>query len=82
MAKGGKLKRYQDHVRIIPTNITVSIADYSAQILKHMPAKALDTIKEILFYDKQVVSLPADRQRRLNNSTTAGIDQTKIYEAE
>ena len=47
-----------------------------------MPAKALDTIKETLFHDKQVVSLPEDRQRRLNNSTTAGIDQTKIYEAE
>ena len=65
------IKRYPD-VRILPTNNTVSISDYSGQILKHMPAKALDTIKETLLYDKAKVVLTGNRDRTSNNSATAG----------
>ena len=61
------IKRYPDDISITPTNNTVSIAD-SAQMLKHMPAIALDTIQETLLYDKQKVSLPADTDRRSHNS--------------
>ena len=61
------IKRYPDDISITPTNNTVSIAD-SAQMLKHMPAIALDTIKETLLYDKQKVSLPADTDRRSHDS--------------
>ena len=35
-----------------------------------MPAKSLDTIKETLLYDKEKVSLPGNRDRRINNSST------------
>ena len=66
------IKRYPDDVRILPTNNTVSISDYSGKILKHMPAKALDTIKETLLYDKTKVVLTGNRDRRSNNSATAG----------
>ena len=61
------IKRYPDDISITPTNNTVSIAD-SAQMLKFMPAIALDTIRETLLYDKQKVSLPADTDRRSLNS--------------
>ena len=66
------IKRYPDDVRITPTNNTVSIADYSAQIMKHMPNKSLDTTKKILLYDKEGVFLPADRDRTLNYTNTDG----------
>ena len=35
-----------------------------------MPAKSLDTIKETLLYGKEKVSLPGNRDRRINNSST------------
>ena len=64
------IKRYPDDVRITPTNNTVSIADYYAQKIKHMPNKSLDTIKKTLLYDKEEVYLPQDRDRRVNNTDT------------
>ena len=64
------IKRYPDDVRITPTNNTVCIADFSAQIMKHMLNKSLDTIKKTLLYDKEGVFLPRDRDRRLNDTNT------------
>ena len=64
------IKRYPDDVRIAPTNNTVNIADYSAQIIKHMPNKSLDTIKKTLLYNKEGMFLPADRDRRLSDTNT------------
>ena len=64
------IKRYPDDVRITPTNNTVSVADYSAQIMKHMPNKSLNTIKKTLLYNKEAVYLPQDRDRRVNNTDT------------
>ena len=46
------ITHYPDDVRILPTNNTVNISNYSGEILKHTTAKALDTIKETLLYDK------------------------------
>ena len=37
-----------------------------------MPAKALETIKETLLHDKTKVVLTGNRDRRPNNSATAG----------
>ena len=42
------IKRYTDDVRITPTNNTVSITNYSAQIMKHMTNKSLNTFKKTL----------------------------------
>ena len=64
------IKCYPDDVRITPTNNTVSVADYSAQIMKHMPNKSLNTIKKTLLYNKEAVYLPQDRDRRVNNTDT------------
>ena len=66
------VKRYPDDIRITPTNNTVSIADYLAQMLKHMPAKGLDTIKETLLYDKEKVSLPTDTDSKSHSSQVPG----------
>ena len=64
------VRRCPDDVRILPTNNTVDIYRYSAQMLKHLPKKSLDTIKETLLYNKTKVVLAGNRDRRLNNTTT------------
>ena len=58
------IKRYPDDIRILPTNNTVDIYRYSEKMLKHLPAKSLDTIKETLLYDKETVIIPGARDRR------------------
>ena len=40
------IKRYPDELRILQTNNTVEMYRYAAQILKHMPKKALEAINE------------------------------------
>ena len=63
------IKRYRDDIHILPTNNTVDIYRYSEKVLKHLPAKSLDTIKETLLYDKETV-IPGGRDRRSNPSQT------------
>ena len=40
------IRRYPDDVRILPTNNTISIADYAANQLKHLPDKSLADIRD------------------------------------
>ena len=65
------VRRCPDDVRILPINNTVDIYRYSAQMLKHLPKKSLDTIKETLLYSTTKVVLAGNRDRRLNNTPTA-----------
>ena len=65
------IKRYPGDIHILPTNNTVGIYRYSEKMLKHLPAKALDTIKETLLYNKTKAIIPESRDRRSNTSTTA-----------
>ena len=64
------IKRYPDDICILPTNNTVDIYNYSAKMLKTLPAKALDTIKETLLYEKKPVVIPNNTGRRSNTSAT------------
>ena len=52
------IKPYPDDIRILWTNNTIAIYRYSEKMLKHLPAKALDTIKETLLYDKTKIIIP------------------------
>ena len=65
------IKRYPDEICILPTNNTVDIYIYSEKMLKHLPRKALDTIKETLLYSKLPVIIPGNNDRRSFNSATA-----------
>ena len=49
---------------------TVDICRYSEKILKHLPAKSLNTIKERLVYNKETVIIPGGRDRRSTTSQT------------
>ena len=52
------IKPYPDDIRILWTNNTIAIYRYSEKMLKHLPAKALDTIKETLLYHKTKIIIP------------------------
>ena len=60
------IKRYPDDICILPTNNTVDIYRDSEKMLKHLPAKSLDTIEETFLFDKETVIIPGDRDRRSN----------------
>ena len=64
------IKDYLDEIRILPTNKTVDIYRYSEKILKHLPQKALDTIKETLLYSKMPVIISGNNDKRSFNSNT------------
>ena len=57
---------------ILPTNNSVSIANYSNAQLKHLPAKSVDKLmKTMLYYNKPIyLDVDDDDDRRLHNSAT------------
>ena len=63
------IRRYPDDVRILPTNNTVSIADYAANQLKHLPDKSLADIRDTIVYNKNSVVLTGSKDQRSNIST-------------
>ena len=48
---------------------TVSIADYAANQLKHLPDKSLADIRDTILYNKNSVVLTGIKDRRSNTST-------------
>ena len=46
------VRRYPDDVRILPTNNTVEVYNYTVQQIKHLLTKSLDDIKEMILYEK------------------------------
>ena len=46
------VRHYPDDVRILPTNNTVEVYNYTAQQIKHLLTKSLDDIKEMILYEK------------------------------
>ena len=63
------IRRYPDDVRILPTNNTISIADYAANQLKHLPGKFLADIRDIVLYNKNIFVLTGSKDQRSNTST-------------
>ena len=47
------IRRYLDDVRILPTNNTVDVYQYSAQQLKHLPKNVLKTVEKTFLYKKK-----------------------------
>ena len=63
------IRRYPDDVRILPLNNTVSIADYAANQLKHLPGKSLPDLRDAILYNKNSVMLTGSKNWRSNTST-------------
>ena len=59
------IRRYSDdHDRILPTNSTVTIADYAANQLRFLPDKSLADLRDITLYNKNSVVLTGSKDRR------------------
>ena len=66
------IRRYPDDVRILPTNNTVDVYQYSAQQLKHLPKNVLKTVeKTFLYKKKKPIVLTGSKGRRSATSNTA-----------
>ena len=65
------IKHYPDEICILPTNNAIDIYRYSEEMLKYLPQKASDTIKEMLLYNKLSVIIPRNNNRRSFNYATA-----------
>ena len=71
------IRRYPDDKNILPTNNSVSIANYSDAQLKYLPDKSLKKLAKTLLYSNKPVYITNDNARRLNSSTTAA-DRTEF----
>ena len=73
------IRRYRDDMMILPTNNSVSIANYANAQMKHLPAKAVkNLLKTMFYYNIDVVCNQDEIDRRSYNSTTDQ-DRTDPY---
>ena len=54
---------------VLPANNTISIADYAANQLKHLPDKSLADIRDTILYNKISFVLTGSKDQRSNTST-------------
>ena len=65
------VRRYPDDISILPTNNSVSVANYSNAQMKYLPAKSVKKLLKIMLYSNKPVALTNNNYRRLNNAPTA-----------
>lgn len=69
------IRRYPDDTRILPTNNTIDVYQYSVQQLKYLPEDALATVQKTFLYNKNPVNLTGGTDRR-SATATSQADQT------
>ena len=62
------IRRHPDDKRILPTNNSLDIYQYSNAQLKYLPEKSVKTLLETMLYSNKPVYLDADIDRRPNNN--------------
>ena len=65
------IRRYPDDLNILPTNNSVSIANYSNSQRKYLPLKSVKKLLKTMFYTNKSVYLTSGNDRRPNNDNTA-----------
>ena len=68
------IRRYDDNLRILPTNNTVEIYRYSDAMLKHMPDGSLKPYDETLLCNKKAVKLANNVDRCPDNTENSRTD--------
>ena len=63
------IRRYPDDLNILPSNNSVSIANYSNAQMKYLPKKAVKKLLKTMFYSNKPVYYSGDNDRRVNNDT-------------
>ena len=64
------IRRYPDDLNILPTNNSVSIANYSNSQRKYLPLKSVKKLLKTMFYTNKSVYLTSGNDRRPNNDNT------------
>ena len=64
------IRCYPDDMMILPTNNSVSIANYSNAQMKHLPEKSVKKLMKTMLYYNKPVYLDDDDDRRSHNSAT------------
>ena len=72
------IRRYPDDIRILPTNNSLDIYQYSNAQMKYLPEKSAKKLLKTMLYSNKPVYLERDADRRPNdeNSDTKGTDPT------
>ena len=65
------IRQYPDDVLILPTNNSVSIANYSNAQMKHLPAQSVKKLAKTMLCSNKAVYLDDDADKRSHNSATA-----------
>ena len=65
------IRSYPDDTRILPTNNSVDVCQYSAQQFKYLPQLSLNTVQKTFLYCKKAVYLEEYTDRRSNTSDKA-----------
>ena len=65
------IRRYPDDYNILPTNNSVSIANYSNAQMKYLPQKSVKKLLKTMLYTNKPVYLTNNNDRRPNNDNTA-----------
>ena len=63
------IRRYPDDMRILPTNNSVDIYQYSNAQVKYLPEKSVKKLLKTMLYSNKQVYLAKDTERRPNNDT-------------
>ena len=83
------IRRYPDDLRVLPTNNSVDIYQYSNAQMKYLPEKSVKKLLKTMLYSNKPVYLAADTERRphddnddndrTNPSLTYRIKELKDY---
>ena len=65
------IRWYLDDTKILPTNKSVDVYQYSTHQLKYLPNEAVFVVQKTFLYAKDPVWFTGSRDRRLATSTTA-----------
>ena len=64
---GIDIRHYPDHIRILPTNNSVDIYQYSKSQMKYLPEKSVKKLLKTMLYSNKPLYLAKDVDRRPNN---------------
>ena len=75
------IRRYPDDINILPTNNSVSIANYSNAQMKYLPEKSMKKLTKTMLYSNKPVYITNNNDRRPNNSNVAAdrTDQNLVF---
>ena len=63
------IRRYPDNMRILPTNNSVDVYQYSNVQMKYLPEKSVKKLLKTMLYSNKPVYIAVNTDRRPNNNT-------------